>query len=99
MTLGREAKSSKATVNLFIDQNVLTNLKEEANSKGISLNSKINTILNKYVNFYRRTEETEHLIVAPRQWAVFLDMMDVMFHHNMYGIPVFIKFFCSFKSF
>lgn len=32
--------------------------------------------MNKYVNFYRRTEETEHLVVAPRQWSIFLEMMD-----------------------
>lgn len=74
--MSSEAKSSKATVNLFIDQEVLAELRKEAASSGVSLNSKINSILNKYVNFYRRTEETEHLSVEPRQWAVFLEMMD-----------------------
>lgn len=76
MSPSKELKGAKHTVNLFIDQDVLTELRKEADSKGLSLNAKINAILSKYVNFYRRTEETEHLIVAPRQWSVFLEMMD-----------------------
>lgn len=44
----------KTTVNLFIDEGVIDDLKEESKAKGISLNAKINMILAKYANFYRR---------------------------------------------
>ncbi len=69
-------KTTKSTVNLFVDSGILDELKEEAKSKGVSLNAEINAILNKYVNFFRRAEEIHALIIEPRQWMVFLEMLD-----------------------
>lgn len=66
----------KTTVNLFIDEGVIDDLKEESKAKGISLNAKINMILAKYANFYRRAEEIDALFISPRQWIVFLEMLD-----------------------
>jgi predicted DNA binding CopG/RHH family protein len=42
----RDVKASKkATVNLFIDENVIGELKKEADYHGISLNAKVSSIL------------------------------------------------------
>jgi predicted HicB family RNase H-like nuclease len=51
--------SKKATVNLFIDENVIGELKKEADYHGISLNAKVSSILTKHVNFYRHAEALE----------------------------------------
>jgi hypothetical protein len=70
------AKAKKTTVNLFIDEDVIEQIRNESIIKEVSLNARINTILAKYTNFYRRIEELRALIIVPRQWLVFLDMLD-----------------------
>lgn len=69
-------KVKKSTVNLFVDQGIIDELGEESKTEGISLNAKINTILNKYVNFFRRAEEVNALFIEPRQWIRFLQILD-----------------------
>lgn len=75
---GRNARkvTKKTTVSLAIDSNVLSSIKEEAKSQGTSLNSRINSILEKYVSFYKHTEELEPCIIAYNQFAKMLDLMD-----------------------
>lgn len=69
-------KVKKTTVNLFIEQGIIDELREESKTESISLNAKINMILKKYVNFFRRAEEVHALFIEPRQWIAFLQMLD-----------------------
>jgi hypothetical protein len=69
-------KVKKTTVNLFIDQEVLEQIRDYSIRNGVSLNAKINTILAKYTNYFHRVEELRYVIIVPRQWTVFLDMLD-----------------------
>jgi hypothetical protein len=68
--------SKKVTVNLFIEEDIVNSLRKDALDKGISLNARINAILSKYVNFYKRAEEYESCIITSRQFSVFLESMD-----------------------
>lgn len=72
----KRKKNSKVTVNLLIDENIIDVLKNDAKSKGTSLNARINGILTKYINFFQRAEEFEACIITSRQFAAFLEMMD-----------------------
>ena len=60
-TLRREIikskESKKLTVTFAIDEKILNELRNDAEFNGISLNSKINNILTKYVTFYKHAEE------------------------------------------
>ena len=68
----------KSTVNLFVDSDVLEVIRNDASQKGISLNSKINTILAKYVRFYRQAEETDDTCIVPKRYFQFvIDNIDV----------------------
>lgn len=55
----RQRSKAKTTVNLFIDSKVIQELKTEAKGKNMSLNAVINTILTKYTQFYKYSDELE----------------------------------------
>jgi hypothetical protein len=65
-------KSKKRTVNLFIDDSTLKILRNEAKARGTSLNSRINAILTKYVQFYKRAEEVDDTCVIPKKYFQFV---------------------------
>jgi hypothetical protein len=67
----------KATVNLFVDSAILKTIREEAAGKGISLNSRINGILAKYVEFYKRAEQVDDTCIIPKKYFQFaIDNID-----------------------
>jgi hypothetical protein len=75
---GSKRQAKKSTVNLFIDSNLLETLRKDALKKGISLNSIINGILAKYVQFYKRAEEQDDTCVIPKKYFQFVvDYIDV----------------------
>lgn len=59
-------QSRKTTVNLFLESDILDEIRKEAKQRGISLNSRINSILTKYINFYKRAEEIDDTCVIPK---------------------------------
>jgi hypothetical protein len=68
-----EPKASKrTTVNLFLESHILAEIREEAKQKGISLNSIINGILAKYIEFYKRAEEVDDTCVIPKKYFQFV---------------------------
>lgn len=69
-------ESKKATVNLFIDENVIGELKKEADYHGISLNAKVSSILTKHSNFYRHAEALEAVTWSLKVFSSFLELMD-----------------------
>jgi hypothetical protein len=67
----------KANVNLSIDSHILKIIRAEAQEKGISLNSRINAIMSKYVNFYKRAEEVDDTCIIPKKYFQFaIDNID-----------------------
>jgi hypothetical protein len=73
----RKKSKRKTTVNLSIDTDTLEKLKAGAESKEkTSLNSHINSILTKYVNFYWHAESIGCSIWPPEIFAAFLELMD-----------------------
>lgn len=78
MKRGSEDKKSikKDTITLSLDSNILDLLKANAQENRISVNSIINGILSKYVNFYKRAEEYGSAVIASTQFSVFIELMD-----------------------
>jgi hypothetical protein len=68
-----KAANKKTTVNLFIDSQVLSELKGNAKSKNLSLNANINRILMQYVSFYRRVEDLQGVHITGNDFRFFLD--------------------------
>jgi hypothetical protein len=72
-----QPKDKKTTVNLAIDSTIIDSLKRDAKSKGMSLNARINAILLKYIEFYKRAEEVDDTCVIPKKYFQFtLDKID-----------------------
>lgn len=65
-------QSRKTTVNLFLESDILDEIRKEAKQRGISLNSRINSILTKYIQFYKRAEEVDDTCVIPKKYFQFV---------------------------
>jgi hypothetical protein len=61
----------KATVNLFIDSYILEELRRDAKERETSLNSRINSILRRYLEFYKRAEEVDDTCIIPKKYLQF----------------------------
>jgi hypothetical protein len=66
----------RVTVNLFIEEGIVNSLRQDAQDKRVSLNARINEILSKYINFYKRAEEYGSAVIVSTQFAVFIELMD-----------------------
>ena len=71
-----ESRDKKTTVNLFIDKNIINEIRKEADNKGISLNSRLNNILTDYVWFYKRAEEFQSVTFPKEYFQFVLDNID-----------------------
>jgi hypothetical protein len=72
----KRIKTKKSTITLAIDSDVLMEIRKEAEARGLSINAKINTILTKYVIFYRRAEELDSQTVPNKTFRFLLDNID-----------------------
>jgi hypothetical protein len=71
------AKSiKKSNITLAIDTEALNALKNIAEGEGLSINSKINSILWKYVSFYKYVEQDSSLIIPSRSVNFFIENID-----------------------
>jgi hypothetical protein len=68
---GESRQTKKKTVNLFIDSYILDELRGEAKDRETSLNSRINSILKKYLEFYKRAEEVDDTCIIPKKYFQF----------------------------
>jgi hypothetical protein len=73
---GSQKLPPKTTVTLAINSDALTIIRQEALAEGTSLNSRINTILEKYATFYKYMEMLESCIIPYNQFVKMLDLMD-----------------------
>ena len=66
----------KSNITLAIDTEVQNVLKNIAEGEGLSINSKINSILWKYVSFYKYVEQDGSLIIPSRSVNFFIENID-----------------------
>jgi hypothetical protein len=70
------SNKNKTTITLAVDRDVLHAIREDAENQGVSINYKINSILSKFVLFYRMIELDESHIIASRTASFVLDNID-----------------------
>jgi hypothetical protein len=66
----------KSNITLAISTEVLNALKNIAEGEGLSINSKINSILWKYVSFYKYIEQDSSLIIPSRSVNFLIENID-----------------------
>jgi hypothetical protein len=70
------AKNKKSNITLAIDAEILEVLKNLSESEGLSINSKINSILWKYIIFNKYVEQDCSLIIPSRSVNFFIENID-----------------------
>jgi hypothetical protein len=66
----------KSNITLAIDTEIQAMIKNIAEGEGLSINSKINSILWKYVSFYKYVEQDNSLIIPSRSVRFFIENID-----------------------
>jgi hypothetical protein len=66
----------KSTISLALDAETLDKLKNMAEGEGLSINSKINSVLWKYITFNKYVEEDGSLIIPSRSVNFFIENID-----------------------
>jgi hypothetical protein len=70
------AKNKKSNITLAKDAEILDILKNMAESEGLSINSKINSVLWKYITFNKYVEQDCSLIIPSRSVNFFIQNID-----------------------
>jgi hypothetical protein len=71
------AKSKKkSNITLSIDTEIQNKIKNIAEGEGLSINSKINSVLWKYITFYKYVEQDDSLIIPSRSVRFFIENID-----------------------
>jgi hypothetical protein len=71
-----KSSPKKTTVNLFLDSNILEDIRKEAENENISLNAKINTILTDYSLLHKYSHEQDAVYVTGRSFQFMLNNID-----------------------
>jgi len=66
----------KSNLTLSIDKTMISSLKNDAEIQGLSVNAKVNSILSKYMLFYKHTEEQKAVTVPSKVYASMLEEFD-----------------------
>jgi hypothetical protein len=69
-------RNKKSNITLAIDSEIQNKLKNIAEAEGLSINSKINSILWKYLSFYKYVEQDGSLIVPSRSVNFFTENIE-----------------------
>lgn len=69
-------RSKKSNITLAIDNEIQSKLKDIAEAEGLSINSKTNSILWKYISFYKYIEKDSSLIVPSSAVDFFIENID-----------------------
>ena len=70
------AKNKKSNVTLALDAEILEVLKNISESEGLSINSKINSILWKYITFNKYVEQDCSLVIPSRSVNFFIENIE-----------------------
>ena len=73
---GDTKHNKKSNVTLSVDSSVLGEIRKQAESDGLSINAKINSILSKYALFYSQAEKQESVIMPQRDFQSMLNDID-----------------------
>lgn len=68
--------NKKSNITLAIDTEIVNTLKNIADGEGLSVNSKINSILWKYMSFYKYVEQDTSLIIPSKSVNFFIENID-----------------------
>ena len=94
---GQLNQRTKTNVTLSLNKDLYDSLLHEATSEGISLNSKINSILTKNVIFYRYEDHVGSIIIMPEIVSFFIEstneneMIELLQNHMSNQILPFLK--------
>jgi hypothetical protein len=69
-------KNNKSNLTISVNNDVLIQIKNDADLHGLSINAKVNSILAKYVSFYRIAEDMESSVIPAKIWTLMVDLMD-----------------------
>ena len=69
-------KIKKSNITLAIDTEIVDMQKGMAESEGLSINSKINSILWKYMIFYKYVDQDNSLVIPSRSVNFFIENID-----------------------
>jgi hypothetical protein len=69
-------RNKKSNITLAIDAEIQNNIKNIAEGEGLSINSKINSILWKHITFYKYVEQDSSLIIPSRSVRFFIENID-----------------------
>lgn len=72
----QKTRPKKTNVTLAVDSQIVDELKKDADLFGISLNTKIGSILSKHVTFYRHTERQECSVVPSTVWGTIVEIVE-----------------------
>jgi hypothetical protein len=68
--------SKRTTITLALDNGIVKELRKQAELDRSSLNSKVNSVLEKYVGFYKHAELLDSVVIPQKQFQAMLDLMD-----------------------
>jgi len=68
--------NKKSNITLAVDTDVIDTIKNISEGEGLSINSKINSILCKYTSFYKYVEQDSSLIIPSRSVKFFIENID-----------------------
>jgi hypothetical protein len=73
---GQIKPSKKTNLTLSIPSQLAVEIKKDAVHSGTSTNAKVNSILAKYVKFYKVSEDLESVVVPTTIWASIVSLVD-----------------------
>lgn len=71
-----ESKQKKTAITLAINQDVLNNVKEEADSEKTSLSSKVSDILLRHIVTYRFSRDMKSIFISEKTFRLIIDKID-----------------------
>jgi hypothetical protein len=71
-----KGSTKRTTINLFVDSDILEDIRKEALSDGVSLNAKVNDILTSYSLLYKYNKEQDAVFITGKTHRFFLDSID-----------------------
>jgi hypothetical protein len=72
----RTTSKNKTNVTIAMDNQILNKLRAEADDKNQSVNTRINEILTKYTQFYKRCDELKCVAIPAQIYKLMLDNMN-----------------------
>ncbi len=73
---GDVRNNDKSNLTLSLDSQVIKQLKNDAEIQGLSVNAKVNSILSKYLFYYKLVEEQQAVTVSQKAYARIIDELD-----------------------